>query len=63
MGIPRRAWFLIVVSAIYLAVAFYVAFVHRHDGILLIAQFLYAFICSVPIWCRRVARWLHMPRR
>lgn len=60
MNISRRSLWLIVISLIYLVVGYYYLFVQRNDGILVLAQFAYCFICGLPLYCKGIARFLHM---
>lgn len=60
MCICRRAWFLIVVSALYLlgcVVAWSMGCLNVYVNP---AQLVYVAVLSVPLWCKSVGRLLHM---
>lgn len=60
MNICRRAWFLIVVSALYMigcAVAWAMDCLNVYVNP---AQLVYVVVLSIPLWCKPFGKLLHM---
>jgi len=60
MPISRRTLWLLTVSAVYFLIGYWYLYVQRSDGILILAQAGYCVVCSLPLYCKGIARFLHM---